>query len=255
LRSVTNAAGNQPLETVVTRAGVPDRGDAVAVAAELASAFRDVLGGYREYYKLSLADAVERATAPSPEYEQQVLMCPPDEVTWAGLENIAERDPERAQQRWEEVKQAAREELRSGHRAARAVEGGGRTLWERARFLAVRAELSEAWQPRDALEQQLIDQLAQWQSLLFVWQQALTAWTALAGCDPRPRGKRQADREPPRLTESEALHRAAAMAERCQRMYLHTLKTLQERRRVSPSVVVRNAGQINVAGQQLNVNR
>jgi hypothetical protein len=250
---VTSAAGNQPLETVVTPAGVSDQGDAVAVASELASAFRDVLAGYREYYKLSLADAVERATTPSPEYDQQVLTSPPDEVTWAGLENIAERDPERAQQRWEEVKQAAREELRCGHRAARAVEGGGRTLWERARFLAVRAELSEAWQPRDALEQQLIDQLAQWQSLLFVWQQALTAWTAVAGCDPRPRGKRQADREPPRLTESEALHRAAAMVERCQRMYLLTLKALQEQRRAGGRVVIRRAAQVNIGQHQVNV--
>ena len=65
-----------------------------------------------------------------------------------------------ALRRWEEIKQAARDEIRSGYRASRAVEDGGGP-WERARFAAVRTELMETFRPRNGVEQMLVDQLAQ----------------------------------------------------------------------------------------------
>jgi hypothetical protein len=148
----------------------------------------------------------------------------------------------------ERIKAAARKELDSGHRAARAIGGGG-DAWARAQFLAVRAALSEAWQPRDAVEQQLVDQLAQWHTLLEDWLLAVTNWTSLTA-DAR-------DREGcptlPRLTAAEALERAAGNVERVHRLYLRTLKALQELRRQGPAVVVRRAGQVNIAHQQVNV--
>jgi hypothetical protein len=58
-----------------------------------------------------------------PIFLDRVLTCPPDQVTWFGLHTLAEQDPEQAQRRWEELKQAAREELRNGHEAARTIEG------------------------------------------------------------------------------------------------------------------------------------
>src|SRR5258707_154505 len=41
-----------------------------------------------------------------------------------GLGELAKSDPELATRRWEEIQQAARAELSSGHRAARAVREG-----------------------------------------------------------------------------------------------------------------------------------
>src|SRR5262249_29907636 len=149
--------------------------EAPLVAEELAFAFRGMLELHTKHYQLSLEEAVERATGPAPEYDERVLHGPPDEVSWFGLDSVAQHDPGRARERWEEVKRAARQELRTGYRAARALERPGEGPWSRARYLALRAELTEAWRPRDALEQQLVDQLAQWQSLLFVWQEALAA--------------------------------------------------------------------------------
>jgi len=43
------------------------------------------------------------------------------------------------------------------------------------------------------------------------------------------------------------------MVERLHGMFLRTLKVLQDMRRASPRVVVRRAGQVNVAQQQVNV--
>jgi hypothetical protein len=44
------------------------------------------------------------------------------------------------------------------------------------------------------------------------------------------------------------------LAERFNGMFLRMLKALRELRRQAPGVVVQNAGQVNVAEQQINVN-
>jgi hypothetical protein len=112
---------------------------------------------------------------------------------------------------------------------------------------ALRAELTEAWRPRNALDQQLIDQLAQWQSLLAYWQEMLTSWAMVwRGVDKR----RKEDFQAPRVSQAEALEQAARMVERYHRLYLQTLRALQNLRRQGPPVVVRRAGQVNIAAQQ-----
>ena len=45
------------------------------------------------------------------------------------------------------------------------------------------------------------------------------------------------------------------MVERFHRMYLRSFRALRDLRRYAPSVVVQNAGQVNVGGQQVNVSR
>jgi hypothetical protein len=58
--------------------------------------------------------------------------------------------------------------------------------------------------------------------------------------------------ETPRVSDAEALAEAAGMVERLHRLYVRTLRALQDLRRLEP-VVVRRAGQVNVAHQQINV--
>ena len=114
-------------------------GDADALATELAAAFRQKIENYRKWYKLSEQEAIDRVSKESTVPQQaRALQCPPQKLSWQALEEIAEGDPERAEQRWEEVRQAAREELRSGHRAARFIEGRDSSCWDRAQFLALR---------------------------------------------------------------------------------------------------------------------
>jgi hypothetical protein len=232
--------------------GLPAADEGGALAGEMAAAFGRMVQHYREWYALAPEEARAKARESPPEYLDRVLTGPPDQVSWFDLETIAEQDPAQALRRWEEVKQAAREEVRNGHRAARAIEDGGGGPWERALFSAVRAELAEAWGPRNAVERLLVDQLAQWQVLLWRWQEALTAWTTCATYRPR-RAKKGEPYEAMRISEAEALEGAAGMVERIHRLYLRTLKALQELRRVRPPVVVRRAGQVNIGQQQVNV--
>ncbi len=52
---------------------------------------------------------------------------------------------------------------------------------------------------------------------------------------------------------AEAIEQSAKMAERAHTRFLRTVKMLHELRRLSPTVYVGNAGQINVGSQQVNV--
>jgi hypothetical protein len=248
--------GTLPLPAALPVPGQPLPGDeAGELAAELAASFGRMVQSYREWYKLTPEEARQRAAEvgeASPEYLEGVLTGPPDQVSWFDLNAVAERDPQKALVRWEEVQRAARDEVRTGDRAARALEGFDTCCWDRARFLGLRAELTEAVRPRSGVEQQLVDQLAQWQTLLWGWQETLTAYCMLAA-----RGARRAIRhgqpyEPPRLSEDEALARAAGMVERLHRLYLRTLRALQDQRRCQ-AVVVRHARQVNLGQQQVNV--
>jgi hypothetical protein len=180
-----------------------------------------------------------------------LLKCPPDELNWHSLVALYQRDPECAIRRWREVIEAARRERRSGHHGARVVEGYCGHSWERAQFLALRVELVEAWRPRDAQEWLLIDKVAQFQTAMERWQHTLAAYTYLWG--GKGRGRQKDEPELPRVSIAEAVNQAAAMVERMHRLYMGTMKALQDRRRRGPPVVVRRAGQVNVGAQQVNV--
>jgi hypothetical protein len=138
---------------------------------------------------------------------------------------LADSDPDLVAKRWEEIKRAALDELRSGHRAAKAMDGHESHCWQRAQFLAVRNDFIEAWQPRNGVERQLIDNLAQAQTCWLRW-----IW------------------EPPRVGEVEANEQAAAMVDRFNRIFLRTLRALRDLRRYAGPVIVQNAGQVNVVG-------
>jgi hypothetical protein len=222
------------------------------LAAELAQAFGHMVGFYREHYGLTPEEARAKAAAAPDEFIEHVLAAAPSQVSWFDLDAIARRDPARAAARWEEVKQAARGEIATGQRAARALEGYDSHCWSRARFLAVRSELSAAWRPRNAAEQHLIDQMAQWQTLIWLWQENVTAYIEIVFNARRRPPKRDESGELPRLRDADALERAVQMAERFHRLYLASLRALRELRR-RPQVVVRAAGQVNIGGQQVNL--
>jgi hypothetical protein len=58
--------------------------------------------------------------------------------------------------------------------------------------------------------------------------------------------------QPLRLTDAQATAEAAGMAERCHRLFLRSLRALQDRRRLGLPVV-RRANQVNIAQQQVNL--
>jgi hypothetical protein len=228
--------------------------EARELAREAAAAFGRLVHDYREHYKLSAQDALARAEAADPALIDHVRTCPPDQVAWPDLEALAQLDQDAALARWAEVKEAARGEIRSAHRAARSLERASSSCWGRARLLAISAEISEAWRPRDALEQMLIDQMAVYQHLVWEWQWVFSMYADLADLRERPAPRKQKDREPYRVTALQAMEKAGELVERFQGLFLTTLRALQGLRRAGP-VVVRRAGQVNGGQQQVNVTK
>lgn len=233
----------------------PDRSDAAAemneLARELAAAFGEKLNAYREHAKVTAEEAAKRTAQDAAEDIDRILNEPAEASSWSDLEALAQKGGGLALERWQQIKEAARNEIRTGYRAARVVEDAGGPL-ERARFLAVRAEWAETWKPRNAMEQHLVDQLAQWQVLLWRWQEAMTTWSNCAASDVRQE-KKGVPYEKMRLWEADALERATKKVELLHRLYLRTLKALQDERRPRPPVSVRHAEQVNVGQVQINV--
>jgi hypothetical protein len=233
---------------------LPESLEAGTLARELTAAFRNMVEYEKEQLQRAAPEALKKVEDfSSPQYEKNILKSPVDQVSWYELEYIAERNPELATQCWRKMKQAALQELQSGHRASRVMEGFNSDPWERAQFIALRRELINAWQPRNGIERQLIDTMAQAQTAIFFWQERLTLRASLDPMQEKLDIKKHRGWNPPRVSEAEALEQAAAMVDRFNKIFLRTLRALRDLRRYAATVVVQNAGQVNVGGQQVNV--
>ena len=108
---------------------VLDESEIASIASEMARAYADFVQYYRKECGLTPEEAdkktqelIEGSKSPP-----LALTMPPDQVDWWHLSEFAEHEPEKIIEIWEKVKHAAREELASGHRAAKAVQGLGRS--------------------------------------------------------------------------------------------------------------------------------
>jgi hypothetical protein len=227
--------------------------EALPLAQELARAHRDWVAYHLRHAEGTPEERAAKANQPPPDHWlDRVLNGPPDQVSWHGLSDVAGVDPDAACRRWEEIKAAAREELRSGHRAARKVEGYTRGPWHRAQFLALRAELADGWQPRGGMERLLVDTLAQAYTEQEEWIGAAERWLNIQTDRQELHWEKAQGGLPPRVSDVEATEHAMGMAERWNRIFVRTLRALRDLRRYSPSVTIQAAGPVNLGGTQVN---
>ena len=235
-----------------------EEGEAEALAARLALAYRRAVAFYVREYKLPLAEAHEKANGRWCDLRHALLETPSREFSWGDFEGLQEADASAALAKWQGIKEEAGAALRSGQVAADAVESSWNgTPWERAQFGAIRGEFTRDWQPRGGIEQTLIDQMAQAYTLQLKWTARLVdrSESEAANVAKQYDGARW---QPPRLSQAEAIQEAAGMVDRWNRMFLRNLRALQNLRRLMPVPVIVNGvgGQVNIAaqgGQQVNV--
>jgi hypothetical protein len=210
---------------------LPESGDVEMLARKLAAAYAERVEQYMALRGLSPQEAAAKAEEPVPLSRISAIgKVPLEEVTWAELGELNTCGPEMALRRWGEVKEAALEAVRSGDCAAAYLVGNDPRMWQRALFLAIRQELADGWQPRNGIERQLIDMMAQAQVAVFYWQQQALDANSLA----------------------EAAE-AAAMVDRFHRIFVRNLRALCDLRKAPLAVVVQNlGGQVNLGQQQLN---
>lgn len=242
-------------ERVAVPAARVESGDEVlSVARELARGYATLVESYRESWGITHAeaDAKARGDGHDRSWVEKYLTDPPDQLSWWSLSSLVEHDSDKGFAAWERVKQEARRELASGHRAARALEWNG-TPWERARFLALREAFITEWRPRGGLEATLVDTLAQAHSAYLFWLERLHLQATSEAQVEDHKLKAEGYWQPPRLGVAESMEQAAAMADRFNRLFLRTLRALRDLRRYAGPVIVQQAGQVNVGAQQVNV--
>lgn len=228
--------------------------EAPILAQEAGQAFGQMVQFYVEQYKLTPDEARQKATeSGTGEYAAMLKDRPADQFSWLDLELLGRSEGDAALAKWQAIKQTALRELQTGHRAAKVLESHGTHLWDRAQFLAMRHDLAEEWQPRNGIERQLIDTMALAQASFLYWLERSTTYSTLESWKDKE-AQDHGRWAPKRVSDSEAIEQAAAMADRFNRMFLRSLRALRDLRRypVVP-VVVQQAGQVNIGEKQVNV--
>jgi hypothetical protein len=238
-----------------------------SVARELRKAWARRIVYYIENEGLTPQQATQKATNPQPDTTteqecQHILSQPVNSVSWWAISILFERDPAMAADLWEEIKQEARNEFLSGHRAAGGLEVAEwqQEPWSRAQYLAIRDGFIEQWQPKGAIEIAIIDMMAQAFSQYLFWNETvqLRTTTNILPLTKRERGKAKNNGGwvAPRVTEQEAIEHAAIMMDRFNKLFLRTLRQLRDLRRYSVPLTINNPQQVNIAtdnSQQMNL--
>jgi len=235
---------------------IPIEGDARGVSSlvrEMVQQYREFTQTYQARTGMSAAEAHEKAVEPANDYvRDRTLTVEPDQVSWHDLSSLGERDPALVQQVWGRLVNQARDELASGHRAARVIEGYEHSPWGRARFLVLRESLVGQWQPANGVEWLLVDMLVQAFTAYEEAMKLFMLYTTMEASVQDTNIQRTNKWELPRQSRDDARTQAEQTVDRCQRAILRVQRALRDQRRYGP-VIVQHAGQVNVGQQQVNV--
>ncbi len=222
-----------------------------SIARELADAYRNRVEWYRREYADKWAEALGDREAVREVFAHRALTDPPDQVSYGALRDLAEHDPAGAHEAWRRVKQAARDELAGGHRAAKAMQFQD-GAWQRAQFLAIRESFLEQWQPQNGGERLLVDMLAQTYAAYLDWLAQMQVHLQCEASNQRYHLRERESYETPRLSTGAAMDQAAAMVDRFNRLFLRTLRQLRDLRRYEQQIVINSPRQVNIGQQQVN---
>ena len=234
--------------------GQPDEID--AIARKMAADYRSMAVYFQKEMGLSASEAGQRARTPNETEFERVSESPNDQISWWDLSLLAEQSDVNATAIWERIKQAARDELSSGHRAGEVVECHLHSRpFQRARFLAIRQAFIEEWKPRGGIEQALIDSMAQTYFSYLNWLGIHTTHSEIEAEKENDYYQRRGKRKERPEYKLMHLEQSFQMAERFNRLFLRTLRQLRDLRRYSAPVTINNPKQVNIAtdgGQQVN---
>lgn len=102
------------------------------------------------------------------------------------------------------------------------------------------------------MERMLIDTMAQAQTMGQYWLNQMILRATLERLTVQ-KFRELGYSVPPRFDDAKAVDQAADMIDRFNKVFLRTLRALRDLRRNASAVLVQNAGQVNVGGQQVNI--
>ena len=177
----------------------------------------------------------------------------PADYSWHDVMAVWGQDEAAGQALWEKIKQSARNELAVGKTGASAIESHYARPMRRAEYLAVWVALADGLKPANDTERLLLDNMAQALMLHRHWLHRMVQLDELDEGRLKRSTSGRERYEAPRLSEAEAVDRAAQMADRFQRQFLRLMKCYRDGRRLIASLTVLG-GQVNVAEQQIVAN-
>lgn len=178
--------------------------------------------------------------------KEELALVSADSLGWHNMAD-AEFDKEgSAETLWNHVNERAREELKSGMLAASVV-SENQTPMTYARFLARREALIEEWQPRGGQEMQMVETLAQLQTLQDHWMQICVQRTLFDAKEESRHIQRNGKWEIMPIGKDALMEQAHEMLGRVNGMMLRTVRALRDLRRYSAKVIINNPQTVNVA--------
>jgi hypothetical protein len=189
--------------------------------------------------------------------KQDLLEASPANLEWRDLSYVEQLEPGSGFEVYDQIKQAARDDLESGQRAADVVASAMTRPWVKARFLALRESFIADWKPKGSIETRLIEMMAQLYTAYEHWME-LSVQRVEFECQQetyqiKDRGGKW---RAVSVNGDVEAHQAAEMADRYNRLFLRTLRQLRDLRRYSVPILINNPEQVNIAaegGQQVNV--
>lgn len=188
--------------------------------------------------------------------KQQLLDASPAQLEWRDLSNTEQLEPGAGFEVYDHIRQAARDDLESGERAADVVAGSITRPWIRARYLALRESFIADWQPTGSIELRLIEMLAHLYTEYEHWMELSVQRVAIECQEERRQIEMLGKWRPTGVNGDADAQQAAEMADRYNRLFLRTLRQLRDLRRYAVPVTINNPQQVNIAadgGQQTNV--
>jgi hypothetical protein len=187
-------------------------------------------------------------------------------ISWGTLDLVFRQNPDFAQQIWEDIKEEAEKDFKSGHFAAGLFERTEwqREAWKRAHFIAVRNSFIEQFKPQGGIDYSMIDILAVSFFLWMYWTEKHIERETTEGIEPLSETERKHAEKwggewiTPRVCVQESIEQAAQMADRYRRAYQSQLRSMRDWRRYNVPVTINNPQQVNIAadgGQQVNLSQ
>ncbi len=228
------------------------------VVAEMARSFIGTIEFYKSEWGGSQPhdEAVKKAMSLNEYRTDYVQGLAPEKVDWQHIAAVGEHSMTDALSLWARVRAAADDELESGERAAKAA-GNNTDAYALAQFLAVRDSFADQWQPQGGIESAMIDMLTLSFSLQMYWS-TIAHQRALHEHDEQHKDINRFETKgwkSPYQYVGDAIDQAYRLADGYNRQFLRVLRQLRDLRRYAPVVIQNNGGQVNVAGQQVNMSK
>jgi hypothetical protein len=248
----TNKRTGETLTSEATVVTSDEQMEAHMIIEDLAYAYKRTLEFYRQHCNLSPEEARKHADG----NDHDIKLArerPVREITWHNMSAVAERDMSEALKMWERIQFAAARDFESGN-YLEEVTGHGSPL-EKARLLHIRDAFMDSWQPRNAIEQVMVDTLVE-AYILFQYWMGVSHQRAVYIHEKQEREIKRfeaAKWKSPFQSEADGIDQAQRLADSHNRMFLHTLRQMRDLRRYT--VVIQNPNQVNIGEQQINVSK